>query len=74
MHETAGDAGDEQLVGDLELDGVLERLLLEVKHAVELLGLGNGARESVKDEAGEVLLVGCSSPLDAMRRKNLPLK
>ena len=52
VHETASDTGDEKLVGDLELDGVLERLGLCLEHAVELDSLGNGARETVEDEAG----------------------
>lgn len=51
VHETASDTGDEELVGDLELDGVLERLGLGLEHAVELDGLGNSAREAIEDEA-----------------------
>jgi len=53
VHETASDAGDKELVGDLELDGVLERLRLGLEHAVELDGLGDSAREAIEDEAGE---------------------
>jgi hypothetical protein len=51
VHEAASDAGNKKLVGDLELDGVLQRLRLALEHAVELDGLGNGARETVEDEA-----------------------
>lgn len=51
VDETASDTGDEKLVSDLELDGVLERLGLGLEHAVELDGLGNGARETIEDEA-----------------------
>ena len=50
MDETAGDTGNEQLVVELELDRVLERLLLGGKHAVELLGLWDCTWEAVKDE------------------------
>ena len=52
VHETASDTGDEKLVGDLELDGVLERLGLGLEHAVKLDSLGNSAREAIEDEAG----------------------
>jgi hypothetical protein len=51
VHETASDTGDKKLVGDLELDGVLERLRLGLEHAVELDSLGNSAREAIEDEA-----------------------
>jgi hypothetical protein len=51
VHETTSDTGDEELVGDLELDGVLERLGLGLEHAVELDGLGDSAREAIEDEA-----------------------
>jgi hypothetical protein len=52
VHETASNTGDEELVGDLELDGVLKRLGLGLEHAVELDGLGNSAREAIENEAG----------------------
>jgi hypothetical protein len=52
VHETASNTGDEELVGDLELDGVLQRLGLSLEHAVELDGLGNSAREAIENEAG----------------------
>ena len=58
VHETASDTGNEKLVGDLELDGVLERLGLGLQHAVELDSLGNSARETIEDETG-----GCVSTL-----------
>jgi hypothetical protein len=51
VHKATGDTGNKKLVGDLELDGVLQRLVLGLEHAVELDGLGNGAREAVEDEA-----------------------
>jgi len=43
-------AGDEELVLDLEFDDVVEFLLPVREHRVEPLGLGNGTRESIKDE------------------------
>ena len=52
VDEAAGDAGDEEGVVDLELDGVLELLGAGVEHGVEVLGLGDGAGEAVEDEAG----------------------
>lgn len=53
MDEAAGDAGDEERVVDLELDGVLEGFALVGEHVVEFLGLGHGAGEAVEDEAGD---------------------
>ena len=53
MHEPAGDARDQQLVVDLQLDGVLQLLPPLVEHGVELLGLRYGAGEAVEDEAGD---------------------
>lgn len=50
MDETAGDAADEEVVGDEELDRVVEVLLLGLEHRVELLSLGNGAGEAIEDE------------------------
>jgi hypothetical protein len=52
VDEAAGDAGNEELVLDLELDDVVEFLLTVCEHRVELLGLGDGAREAIKDEPG----------------------
>lgn len=51
MDETASDAGDKEVVIDHELDGVLKSLATGVKHLIEALGLGDGARETVQDEA-----------------------
>lgn len=50
VDESAGDARDEQLVGDGELDDGVKLLLACSKHGIELLRLGNGAGEAVKDE------------------------
>ena len=51
VDEAAGDTRDEELVGDDELDDVVERLLALREHRVELLGLPDCAREAVEDEA-----------------------
>lgn len=53
VDETAGDAGDEEAVVNLELDGVLELTLALLEHGVEALGLGDGTGEAVKDETVE---------------------
>ena len=50
VDEAARYAGDEELVLDLELDDVVEFLLSVREHRVELLSLGDGTREPVKDE------------------------
>jgi len=68
VHETTGDTGDKKLVGDLELDGVLQRLRLGLKHAVELDSLGNGAREAIKDEAGRC--VSTASPCASFHKSS----
>jgi hypothetical protein len=64
VDETAGDTRDEQLVVDAELNGVLERLLAGLEHVVEALGLGDSAREAVKNEAGLALGVVLELALD----------
>ena len=51
MDQTTSDTRDQERVGDLELDSVVDRLLALVEHRVELLGLGHGTGEAVKDEA-----------------------
>lgn len=50
VDESTGDSRDEERVGDLELDGVVDLLLLGLEHRVKLLGLGDRSGESVKDE------------------------
>jgi hypothetical protein len=57
VDKATGDTGDKELVGDLELDSVLEGLGLGLEHAVKLDSLGNGAREAIEDEAGACLSV-----------------
>ena len=53
MDEPARDARNEERVGDLELDGVVDRLLVFVEDGVELGRLGHGTGEAVEDEAAE---------------------
>ena len=51
MDESTSDSGDEKGVGDLELDGVIDLLVLGREHGSELLSLRNGSGESVEDES-----------------------
>lgn len=51
MNQTSGDSGDEQCVVDLHLNDVIELLLSCGQHVIELLRLGNRARESVENES-----------------------
>ncbi len=52
VNESAGNAGDQEGIIDLEFDGVFEGLLLFGQHLVEAFGLGYSAREAVQYEAG----------------------
>jgi len=51
MDETAGNTGNEQLVGNDELDDGVEFLFPPFKHSVELLSLRDCSRETVEYEA-----------------------
>lgn len=51
VDETAGDAGNEEAVVDLQLNRMHQLLLVRSEHLVQALGLGDGARESVENEA-----------------------
>ena len=51
VDETAGDARDEELVGDGELDDRVERLFARGEHRVEFFGLRDRAREAVEHKA-----------------------
>lgn len=51
VNETARDARDEELVIDLELHDIVQFLVAALEHRIELLRLGNRAREPVKHEA-----------------------
>jgi hypothetical protein len=57
VNQTAGNTRDEERVVDLQLDGVLQRLLGGFEHAVELLSLGDCSWEAVEDEAARIILV-----------------
>lgn len=50
MDKAACYAGDEELVLDPEFNDMVEFLLSILEHRVELLGLGDGTREPVKNE------------------------
>ena len=56
MDESTGDSGDEEGIGDSELDSVVERSLGGCKHGIEFGSLGNSSGESIKDETGHQLL------------------
>lgn len=43
---------DEQTIVDLELHGMLQFLLLCLKHVIQSLGLSDCSWEAVEDEAG----------------------
>lgn len=51
VDQTTRDAGHEEGVVDLELDGVLEGLVAGLEHGVEALCLWDGAGEAVEDES-----------------------
>lgn len=51
VDEAASDARNEQIVVDLELDCVLQRLRLAGQHLVELLRLRDRPGEAIEDEA-----------------------
>lgn len=51
MNQAAGDAGNEEGVVNLQLDGMLELALALLEHGIQALGLGDGAGEAVEDEA-----------------------
>ena len=50
MDESAGDARDEQLVGDDEFDDGVQLLLACRKHGIKLFRLRNSAGETVEDK------------------------
>ncbi len=52
MDKAAGDSGNEQRVGNLELDRMVDLLLARLQHRVELGRLGHRSWKSVQDEAG----------------------
>ena len=44
VDQSSGDARNEEIVADLELDGVIDSLALGLQHVVELFGLYDGSR------------------------------
>jgi hypothetical protein len=67
VYQPAGDAGDEQLVIDEQLYGGVELLFAVSEHPVELFGLGDRPRESIKDEPTSSMencinATGCTDP------------
>lgn len=53
VDEATGDTADKNVVGDEELNGVLDALFLRVEHLVELFGLRHRSGEAVEDEAAQ---------------------
>lgn len=51
VDQSTSNSGDQQDVGDLELDSVVDSLFALGKHGIELGSLGNGTGETVEDEA-----------------------
>ena len=51
VDQSSGDARNEEIVADLELDGVIDSLALGLQHVVELFGLYDCSREAIEDEA-----------------------
>ena len=64
VDEAAGDAGDEQLVRDLELHDMVKVLVALLEHVIELLGLRRRAGEAVEHKALFALLVRVQLVLD----------
>lgn len=51
VDQSTSNSGDQQGVGDLELDSVVDSLFALGKHGIELGSLGDGTGEAVEDEA-----------------------
>lgn len=63
VDQATGDAGDEEVVVDGELDNGVQGLLLVLQHGIQLLSLDNSAGESIENESiGEMISVKCVSP------------
>jgi len=50
MDQTPSDSRDEELVNDRQLDDTVQFLLASLEHGIKLLGLRNGAWETVQHE------------------------
>jgi hypothetical protein len=53
VDESTGDSGDEEGIGDSELDSVVEGSLGGCKHGIQLGSLRNSSGESIKDETDD---------------------
>lgn len=54
MDQSTGNSADEELVGHLQFERLVELLLSGGQHRVELFGLNDGSGEAVEDEASKV--------------------
>lgn len=54
VDQSAGDSVDEELVVNLQLDGVFQRLVLSLQHFVEAFSLGDGSWEAIENKAAGV--------------------
>ena len=61
VYQSTRDTRNEKLISDSELNGVINGLLLSLEHVVELLSLGDGARETVEDETKKRISVNDAS-------------
>lgn len=53
VDQAASNSGNQEGIIDLQLNGVLKLLLALGKHVIQTLSLGNGTRETIKDETIE---------------------
>lgn len=51
VDQPTGDSRDEESIGDLKLDGVVNGLVLLLEHRAKLLSLGDRSGEAVEDES-----------------------
>jgi hypothetical protein len=56
VDQAASDASNEERVVDLELDGVLQRLVALLEHNVKTLGLGDGTGEAIQNETAQTTI------------------
>lgn len=70
MDESTGDSRDEEGVGNLELDGVVDLLVLGSEHGSELLSLRNGSGESIEDESVAAQRAQKRESAKVMRERN----
>jgi hypothetical protein len=53
VDQSTGNPADQELVGDLEFQRLVELLLRRGQHRVELFGLNDGPGEPIEDEAAK---------------------